>query len=571
MEEAVQVFIRVRPALPHETNKPSFKQCVKVTGDYSIELSYPKECKRPFNYDAVLSQESSEEQVFSTSAQNLLDKALQGYNSTLFVYGQTGTGKTHTMGLLKKVTQKSTGIVPCSLKYLLENASNASFTFSFFQIYLENIYDLLMPKKKALQIRQDSGNIYVKDLTNVPIENFDQAADLVNLCLNNRIMGAHNANQTSSRSHLVLSIDLEQDNSLYSRVTFVDLAGSERVSSTNASGVRLEEAKSINTSLSALGKVICALTSVGNSHIPYRDSKLTRILQPFLNGKVVLIATVSPAYIYGNETLSTLQFAARCKEVVTVPVVNQKQTPQLKKEPRSEHSDSLFSHNQSEAIYYLVRLLSKVTQNSIELKREMHSSWNKLPHQLKASYPYCLRDYEFSFDEPFMQDTFINLDSMSSGEVIENINKVAKKLVENINLLGKTAIESQFMKGELPLPNIQPDYTEVIKTMELPTQPVIKQEIKPQVQPRKVQKPRPLPKPKPNSFLTSKSQTKITRSTTPTKPKPPTASQKVLTKRSVRTKTPPPNQTQPKEDFLNQLEQELAGLSDSTWPDLPPP
>ena len=148
--------------------------------------------------------------------------------------------------------------------------------------------------------------------------------NLLNAGLENRVFAAQNMNQTSSRSHIILTLGIthkDEDKTIHSKLTLIDLAGSERVRKTSSTGVRLDEAKSINQSLSALGNVISSITNGNKSHIPFRSSTLTRLLQTSLSGdsKVVLIATVGPALSNGGESLSTLQFASRCKEIVLMP------------------------------------------------------------------------------------------------------------------------------------------------------------------------------------------------------------------------------------------------------------
>lgn len=471
MEEPVKVYIRVRPPNESEITSRDYKKCTDCADQQTLNLGYPRDTIRPFHFDGVLNEQSTESEVYDLAAKGLIDYVMQGYNSTIFVYGQTGTGKTHTMGLLKKITPKAEGIIPSLLKDIYTKEKSTVITLSFLQIYMENVYDLLKPDKKPLQVREDpSGGIFVKDLTQVPVENFTQAANLVNAGLCNRIMGSHNANQTSSRSHIVLALEIEQGN-VTSRLTLVDLAGSERVGSTSSSGLRLDEAKFINSSLSALGKVISALASESLSHIPYRDSKLTRLLQPFLSGRVVLIATVSPCYKYGGETLSTLQFASRCKQVICLPVLNEEETntsstvdskayTELKrreeflaarvKELETQNS-MIFNHSHAEVIYYLVRLLSKVTQNSIKLTQEVIRAREELNHcDLKIAeekFPFPLLGYKPDQDDVYMKDMFVKLDVLPSAQVVEKVQILAKKLIDNMNSLGKLAVQGQYLKG----------------------------------------------------------------------------------------------------------------------------
>jgi kinesin family protein 5 len=249
------------------------------------------------------------------------------------VYGQTGTGKTHTMGITDKINSYSEGVVPNTIKYLFDYIGENTSKFckfrlhlSLYQVYMDNVHDLLNPENKSLNIREDKNDVYIEDLTEVHVKTLNQAFNILNAGLGFRKMGAQGYNVTSSRSHTLINIDIYQNivnedhiQSVSSRLTLVDLAGTERVRKTKAAGTRLKEARSINSSLSALGNVILGLSK--GDFIAFRQSKLTRILQNSLKGdsKIVLLATVGSREEDTHETLSTLQFANRCKQVITNP------------------------------------------------------------------------------------------------------------------------------------------------------------------------------------------------------------------------------------------------------------
>eukprot|EP00605_Chrysophyceae_sp_TOSAG23-4_P003023 GSChrysophyteH1.ASY1.ANO1.3328.1 assembled CDS len=246
---------------------------------------------RDFIFDYVFPPETLQNAVYERLAMPVVNDVLKGFNGTIFAYGQTGTGKTYTMA----------GIIPRALAQL------------FLQLYRETIQDLLAPatassNEENLQIREDPRRgFYVEGLQEFIVRDYQEAEALVNLGLENRAIAPTLMNSTSSRSHTLL---------------LVDLAGSERVRRTVSRGTRLNEARSINSSLSALGNVIAALAEGKQQHIPYRDSKLTRLLQDSLGGtaSTALVATVGPSSINYGETLSTLLFAARCMAVSTTPV-----------------------------------------------------------------------------------------------------------------------------------------------------------------------------------------------------------------------------------------------------------
>ena len=439
MAEAVKVFIRVRPPFDFEVKSEDFKKCISLQENV-ITLSYPRDTTRDYCFDGAFHERTSEAQVFEAAAKPLVESVLNGYSGTLFVYGQTGTGKTHTMGLLKKLGPKSDGIVPRSVRVLMEQLPPGGLiTLSFLQIYMENIYDLLNSEGKPLPLREDpSGEVFVQDLVQVRLQDTAQALALINTGLTNRIMGSQNANQTSSRSHIVLLLNVTVTTSrdtMNSRLTLVDLAGSERVRKTSSTGLRLDEAKFINASLSTLGKVISSLVSQSSTHIPYRDSKLTRVLKPSLSGgaRMVLIATVGPAYANGGESLSTLQFASRCKEVMLTPAQAERKptTPvELRQSPENhDREDRLlarikeledqqspsFSHVHSEAVIYLMKLVARLTQTSIHLRKEV----GRVPNQ------YIPERDQKDDDSVFFEDISEAMLQLSSEAIIDKGQKVS--------------------------------------------------------------------------------------------------------------------------------------------------
>lgn len=457
MEETVKVFIRVRPPFDVEIKSEDFKKCIALQENV-VSLTYPRDTTRDFCFDGVFHERTSESQVFEQSAKPLVQSVLAGYSGTLFVYGQTGTGKTHTMGILKKLGPKSDGIVPRSVRLLLEKLpSGGSASLSFLQIYMENIYDLLSTESKPLPLREDpSGEVFVQDLVQVRLQDSSQALALLNTGLANRIMGSQNVNQTSSRSHIVLMLSVTTQTST-ARLTLVDLAGSERVRKTSSTGLRLDEAKFINASLSTLGKVINSLVSPSASHVPYRDSKLTRVLKPSLSGgaRMVLIATVGPAYANGGESLSTLQFAARCKEVVLTPVAPVDRSKQIDPIPaENQNRDTeqrlllrireledlkapCFSHLHSEAVIYLLKLIAKLTQVSVQMRKEA----GRIPLQY-------VPEPDRQEEDSFTAEEDENLLLMSSEAIVERGERViptqyARKLAENLSYLGRAAAAFQ--------------------------------------------------------------------------------------------------------------------------------
>ena len=310
---------------------------------------------RDFFYDHCFGPDASQQNVYDDLAGHIVHGVLNGINGAIFAYGQTGTGKTYTMGILDEVSNENAGIIPRSLGHIFGHIASSqgqervnprwSVCMSFLQIYLEQTLDLLAPSPGSpdygqpgtfpqgtnLPIREDPDTgFYVDGLSKFRVSSFEDATSLINAGLMNRIMAPTLMNATSSRSHTVLTIEVEEQDSesngaRFGKLVLVDLAGSERVRRTTSRGARLSEAKAINVSLSALGNVVAALASQRTSHVPFRDSKLTKLVQCCLGGNTntALIATVGPALENNSETLSTLQFASRCLKVRVSPHVNE--------------------------------------------------------------------------------------------------------------------------------------------------------------------------------------------------------------------------------------------------------
>ncbi|KAK9834774.1 hypothetical protein WJX74_010161 [Apatococcus lobatus] len=325
-----------------------------------------------FAFDHVYQQDSLQTQVYDRSARGAVLSTLQGYNAAIIAYGQTGTGKTFTMeGGSDTVSQ---GIIPRAIEDMFSSIehdcaprSKYLVRASYLQIYNEVISDLLKPERQNLTIREDrKRGVYVEGLSEWVVRTPGEVYGLMQRGAAERAVGATKLNELSSRSHAVFIIIVEKSSVLaedtgraetaemaqlsgnmpgmgrqapapavngevrqsvkVGKLNLVDLAGSERVHITGATGKRLEESKKINQSLSALGNVIAALTESRNrSHIPYRDSKLTRILEDSLGGncKTTMIAMISPALESFNETVGTLKFANRAKNIKNLAKVNE--------------------------------------------------------------------------------------------------------------------------------------------------------------------------------------------------------------------------------------------------------
>jgi hypothetical protein len=262
---------------------------------------------------------------------------MEGYNGTIFAYGQTGTGKTFTMEGVP--TPENKGIIPRTIDWIfanIKNYSNQQFLVrvSFVEIYNEEVRDLLNKNvKNKLNLREKDGAFYVEDCKVIQVENAQQMMGIMMAGGEIRATGATKMNSGSSRSHSIFSIIIENSSIDESgethyrmgKLNLVDLAGSERQSKTEATGDRFKEATKINLSLTVLGNVINKLVSNKNQHIPYRESKLTMLLQDSLGGntKTVMIANVGPADDNYEETLNTLWYASNAKKIKNKPKINE--------------------------------------------------------------------------------------------------------------------------------------------------------------------------------------------------------------------------------------------------------
>lgn len=284
---------------------------------------------------------SKQTDIFDFSIRPTVDDILNGYNGTVFAYGQTGAGKSYTMMGTDIDDEMGKGIIPRIVEQMfasiLTSPSNIEYTVrvSYMEIYMERIRDLLVPQHDNLPVHEEkSRGVYVKGLLEIYVSSVDEVYEVMRRGGAARAVSATNMNQESSRSHSIFVITVTQKNvetgsAKSGQLFLVDLAGSEKVGKTGASGQTLEEAKKINKSLSALGMVINALTDGKSTHIPYRDSKLTRILQESLGGnsRTTLIINCSPSSYNDAETVSTLRFGVRAKAIKNKAKINAELSP----------------------------------------------------------------------------------------------------------------------------------------------------------------------------------------------------------------------------------------------------
>uniref|UniRef100_A0A9J7ZSC6 Kinesin-like protein n=1 Tax=Cyprinus carpio carpio TaxID=630221 RepID=A0A9J7ZSC6_CYPCA len=371
MAASVKVAVRVRPFNSRETSRDA-KCVIQMQGSSTCECIWnpkqPKEAAKNFSFDYSYWSHSTEDdpaftsqrQVYLDIGEEMLLHAFEGYNVCIFAYGQTGAGKSYTM--MGKQEPGQQGIIPQMCEDLFKRTSentdpdlSYSVEVSYMEIYCERVRDLLNPKSKgALRVREHPiMGPYVEDLSKLAVTSYADIRDLMDAGNKARTVAATNMNETSSRSHAVFTIVFTQrrrdqltslDTEKVSKVSLVDLAGSERADSSGAKGVRLKEGANINKSLTTLGKVISALAEMQNSKrrksefIPYRDSVLTWILKENLGGnsRTAMIAALSPADINYEETLSTLRYADRAKQIRCNAVINEDPNARLIRELKEE-------------------------------------------------------------------------------------------------------------------------------------------------------------------------------------------------------------------------------------------
>lgn len=368
MAEAVRVIVRCRPFNNREKGLNS-KKIVRIHKDIKqvqlVNPEAPDEEPKTFVFDAVFDDDCTQREVYQAAAEPLVRDVIEGFNGTIFAYGQTGAGKSWSMEGARSGPEDLKGIIPKSFIQVFAEISantNPSKQFlvqaSYIEIYNENVRDLLCLDPKdldtPLDLKEDPDKgVYIKGLSMHVVKDADEIQTHMTRGNDRRQVGATLMNATSSRSHSIFTIRMEtsepdpiksaqtlqQEFKIKAgKLNLVDLAGSERQGKTGATGDRLKEATKINLSLSALGNVISALVAGKGKHIPYRDSKLTRLLQDSLGGntKTTMCAAISPADDNYDETLSTLRYANRAKNIQNKPKVNEDPKDALLKEYQSE-------------------------------------------------------------------------------------------------------------------------------------------------------------------------------------------------------------------------------------------
>lgn len=375
-ESSVRVALRIRPQLAREKIEGCHICTYVMPGEPQVILGKDK----AFTYDYLFDMDSQQDSIFTTCTEKLIDGCFEGYNATIFAYGQTGSGKTYTMGtgFDVNIPDEELGIIPRAVHHLFQGIEERrrvaqeqgrpvpefKINAQFLELYNEEVLDLFdstrdMKQKSHIKIHEDaSGGIYTVGVTTRTVSSEAEMMQCLKLGALSRTTASTQMNVQSSRSHAIFTIhlcqvrvcakdnqenetdngvsngnsDMDEYETLTAKFHFVDLAGSERLKRTGATGDRAKEGISINCGLLALGNVISALgdRSKRASHVPYRDSKLTRLLQDSLGGnsQTVMIACISPSDRDFMETLNTLKYANRARNIKNKVVVNQDKASQ---------------------------------------------------------------------------------------------------------------------------------------------------------------------------------------------------------------------------------------------------
>ncbi|MCO5571230.1 hypothetical protein L7F22_024966 [Adiantum nelumboides] len=385
-----------------------------VAGRFSSEFS-PK----MFTFDRVYDESCTQKQIYRDVAHSIVHSVMCGYNGTVLAYGQTASGKTYTMEGCD-YPPDLWGIIPNAFEHVFTHIkrSQSSDSFlvriSYLEIYNEEIRDLLSPdtrKKLELKESPESG-VYVKNLTSLTVNSFADINHLLMVGKKNRAVGATAMNQDSSRSHSIFTITVESSSIepqangrthvRVGKLNLVDLAGSERLSKSGATGERFKEMTKINWSLSSLGNVISALVDGKSSHIPYRDSKLTRLLQDSLGGntRTVMVANIGPADLNYEESVSTLRYANRAKSIRNKPHVNEDPKDAIISEFQSEIQRLKAQIQSSHSEVDVMRRIESLEQEKLMVSEQLQQYKEKIleattsQHMSEQAIAYLTADLE---------------------------------------------------------------------------------------------------------------------------------------------------------------------------------
>ncbi|KAJ0967303.1 hypothetical protein J5N97_024220 [Dioscorea zingiberensis] len=452
----VRVAVRLRPKNADDLlSESDFTDCLELQPELKrVKLRKNNWSSESYRFDEVLTETASQKRVYEAVAKPVVESVLNGYNGTVMAYGQTGTGKTFTLGQLGKKDKSQCGIMVRALEDILVDISPAfdTVSVSYMQLYLESVQDLLAPEKINIPIVEDpkTGEVSLPGLAIVEIRDLGQFLELLQIGEANRHAANTKLNTESSRSHAILMVHVQRSSKLKdetevssqgnntdgnissqhvsmilrSKLLIVDLAGSERIDKSGSEGHMLEEAKFINLSLTSLGKCINALAE-NSPHIPTRDSKLTRLLRDSFGGtaRTSLVVTVGPSARHYSETASTIAFGQRAMKVVNM----------MKLREEIDY-DSLCK-----------KLESQVDNLTCEIERQQ-----KLRDDEKEQVEKKLKDYETLLSEAENQLDFFQLE-VERQQKLRNDDKeqMEKKLKDYEVLLFEAENNVEFLKSQI--------------------------------------------------------------------------------------------------------------------------
>jgi kinesin family member 5 len=482
----VIVVCRFRP-LNEKEQSQSKSLCVEFSEDnksVNVNSQYENGEDLNFTFDHVFSPSGTQQEVYEIAAKPIIEAVFQGFNGTVLTYGQTSSGKTYTM---TGYNNNDLGIIPRLISDLFNIIGSSSKTIeytikiSYCEIYLEKIKDLIEPTNNNLKIQEDKiRGVHIPELTETCVINDKEVLELIKIGTSNREISYTNMNATSSRSHSIFIISVTQNDTKdcsakSSKLYLVDLAGSEKVGKTGAAGKRLEEAKNINKSLTTLGQVITSLTDSKSTHIPYRDSKLTRVLQDSLGGnaKTTLILTCSPSPWNESETISTLRFGIRAKAIKNKPKINKEYTvnelkimlyaakEEIKKKDKVIESFRGLDLNESKDYEQSFSVISFSNNEFIENMQELDRLKNNLSNEIRKNLDLSIENNEKQalLDEEIQKNQKISseLDTQSiyitqlEHQILakdENIKTITTETIKLGNDLESTLINFEYLRQE---------------------------------------------------------------------------------------------------------------------------
>ena len=401
-----------------------------------------------FTFDNVFPPNSEQRSVYEATALPIVEAVMNGFNGTVFAYGQTSSGKTFTMSGLNIYDEEMKGIIPRMVSTVFTGIANDSESeflvkVGFCEIYLEKIKDLIDPSRKDLKVQEDKARgVYIAGLSEYYVNSGEELLRYMDLGQKNREVGFTLMNAGSSRSHSIFITEINQKSlkdfsQRTGKMFLVDLAGSEKVAKTGATGKTLDEAKNINLSLTCLGKVINSLTDGKSNHIPYRDSKLTRVLQDSLGGnsKTSLIITCSPSPFNESETIGTLRFGERAKSIKNKPKVNREFTVAELKLMLARAEETIMKRNK-----YIEELEDLLKKNAIsipalgEYEQNKEDEESELMKELKESKEAYLQECE---KNELLQNEISNLRTIYDS-LLENFKSQESRLEEMEDLTNST-------------------------------------------------------------------------------------------------------------------------------------